>query len=152
MFIHSILLLASVAAVGANPATAAIPAATPPKIPAPLSPVHIRDLGCVAVVAIVADEQRRGIPSAAAFPDVQMSGRTWIGIVGDRVTFESGQPKEVVAFALRQAATAEQGRLHGAPDRAAMLGTQLGQCLPLMREDLAAENVSAPLPPPLKRK
>jgi hypothetical protein len=125
-------------------------AATAP-LPSPLTGDHIRDLGCVAVVAIVAEEQRQGLASAVAYPDMRTQGRKWAGIVGDRVTFESGQPKEAVAFALREAAANEQARMHSMAKPNAVLYGRFAECAPRMKTDMDADAdaVKAALPLPL---
>jgi hypothetical protein len=129
-------------------------AATP--VPSPLTPEQIRDLGCVAVVAIIAEEQRQGLASAVAYPDMRLQGRKWAGIVGDRVTFESGHPKEAVAFAMREAAAAEQVRMHELPDPGAALGGRFSECLPLMKMDMdvdaVTDSAATPLPLPTKKR
>lgn len=129
-------------------------AATP--VPGPLTGDHVRDLGCVAVVAIVAEEQRQGLAMALAYPDMRLQGRKWAGIVGDRVTFESGHAKEAVAFAMREAAAAEQVRMHNMADPGAALGGRFSECLPLMKADMDADAVTdaaaAPLPLPTKKR
>ena len=129
-------------------------AATP--VPSPLTPDQIRDLGCVAVVAIIAEEQRQGLATAMAFPDMRLQGRKWAGIVGDRVTFESGHPKEVVAFAMREAAAAEQTRMHNVADPNTVLSGRLSECMPLMKTDMDAAAVTdaaaTPLPLPTKKR
>ncbi len=127
-------------------------------VPGPLTGDHIRDLGCVAVVAIIAEEQRQGLASALAYPDMRLQGRKWAGIVGDRVTFESGHPKEAVAFAMREAAAAEQTRMHELADPRATLGGRFSECLPLIKTDMDADAdaitaaAAAPLPLPTKKR
>ncbi len=90
------------------------PNPTPP-LPKPLTQVQSADMGCVAAIAILADEQRRGTVGAKRFADVQADGRIWTGIVGDRIMFESGQPREVIAYAFREAAKSERRILRTPP-------------------------------------
>jgi len=80
-------------------------------LPQPLSEIHQRDIGCVATLAIVADDQRRGGLPSLRFPNVMQRGRKYAGIVGQRVIDETGQPKEVVASAIKQAVEDRQAKL-----------------------------------------
>ena len=110
--------------------------------PTALTETHQRDIACVVEIAILADAQKRGILAGG---DVQAKGRRWAGIVGDRITFESGQPKEVVGFAMNEAAKARIGRSADAvlqADCARRMNTELATA--------AAANVS--LPKPVKAK
>ncbi len=68
-----------------------------------LTEVHQSDIACVAEIAVLADAQKRGVEGGV---DVQQQGRRWTGIVGDRIVFETGQPRELVAFAMQEAAKA----------------------------------------------
>lgn len=86
-------------------------------LPNPLSDQHIGDIGCIATLGLVADEQRRGVAAARRFPDVTGSGRTFAGIVGDRVVFETGQPVPVIALAIRRAVEERQRLFAAAPDQ-----------------------------------
>ena len=92
-----------------------------PNPPLPLSDTQMRDIGCVAAIGIIAHEQRSGQGASQSYPDMRESGKRWAGIVGDRVMEESGQPREVVAFAIKQAVEAEQEQ-----------AMKIGQTLPLM--------------------
>jgi hypothetical protein len=108
--------------------------------PTPLSNVHKRDIACVVEVAILAEQQRRGQWNG---PDVQASGKRWTGIVGARIVAESGQPKELVAFAMQEAAKARADK--------AMLGSAGLACIRQMNAELAViDAATAPLPKPVK--
>ncbi len=107
--------------------------------PTPLTEIHQRDLACVVEIAVLADGQRRGV---AGGPDVQASGKRWAGIVGERIMFETGQPRELVSFAMGEAAKARAARAN--PD-------DIPACINRMTAELAAANaVDAPLPKPVK--
>jgi hypothetical protein len=106
--------------------------------PMPLTEAHQRDIACVVEVAVLADAQKRG---ATGKPDVQADGRRWAGIVGDRVTTETGQPRELVAVAMTEAAKARAGK---AADAAL-----LTSCQRQMTGELAiADAADKPLPKP----
>lgn len=109
----------------------------------PLTEGHQRDIACVAEIAVLADAQKRGVEGGA---DVQLSGRRWAGIVGDRIVFESGQPRELVAFAMQEAAKAS---VIGGGQRIDRRESCLGQ---MLRElaDADADAAGQPLPKPVK--
>lgn len=111
--------------------------------PTSLTDMHQRDIACVVEVAILADEQKRGVPSNTVFPDVTISGKRWIGLIGAQIVEESGQPREIVAFAMAEAAKARQTTRRSAID--------LGACIVQMFSELKiADAVNAPLPKPVK--
>jgi hypothetical protein len=128
------VLLAAAAALQ----TSAIPAPQSAPLPKPLTQVQSRDIGCVASIAILADEQKRGVSGATRFADVQADGRKWAGIAGDRIMFESGQPREVIAYAFREAAKSERRVLRTPP--AATKRTS--DCIIQMKAELAKESRS----------
>ncbi len=120
-------------------------------VAAPLSDIHMRDIACVAVLGIIADEQRRGVQAADAVPDVQQTGRRWTGMVGERIMAETGQPRELVAVAITEAVKAEQNRAGMDRNPASVVKSRLQECLPLMQAQLAeADAANAPLPKPVK--
>ena len=107
--------------------------------PAAFTEIHQRDIACVVEIAVLADEQKRGVVGG---PDVQASGKRWAGLVGARIVEETGQPREVVAFAMGEAAKARAARAN--PD-------DIPSCINRMTAELAAANaVDAPLPKPVK--
>jgi hypothetical protein len=106
----------------------------------PLTATHQRDISCVVEIAVLADTQRRG----AAAGDIATSGKRWAGIVGDRIMFETGQPRELVAVAMTETARARAGR----PSDPA----QISACTKQMTAELAiADAADAPLPKPIKQ-
>jgi hypothetical protein len=115
--------------------------------PTPLTEAHQRDIGCVAVIGIIAHEQREGKAAAKGFPDVRETGKRWAGIVGQRVMDETGQPREVVAFAMKAAVDAEQQQAISANDPQNNATERFKACELRMQADLAA---SQPLPKPVK--
>lgn len=120
---------------------------TPPAAPQPLSGAHLQDIGCIATLALIAYDQGRNAPGANAFPDIRESGKRWAGIAGDRAAFESGQPREVIAYAIREAVKAEQQKAIDAADPAAYAKMRFAECQLRMEADLRAD---APLPKPVK--
>ena len=108
--------------------------------PMPLTQTHQRDIACVVELAVVADGQKRGVTAGT---DVQANGRRWAGMVGARITLESGQPRELVAFAMTEAAKARQARVGDT--------VTVADCTRQMAAELAmADAVNAPLPKPVK--
>lgn len=107
--------------------------------PTPLTDMHQRDIGCVAAIGIIAHEQREGKAALNDYPDVRETGKRWAGIVGDRVMAQSGQPREVVGFAIQTAVGAEQANAAKASDPAAHVKSRFGECKAIMDAQLAAE-------------
>lgn len=109
--------------------------------PTPLTETHQRDISCVVEIAVLANAQKRGLATGT---DAQASGRRWAGIVGDRIMAETGQPRELVAVAMNEAAKARASR---AGNRAA-----LDACTHQMKAELAiADAADTPLPKPRKQ-
>lgn len=113
-----------------------------PVAPSALSEIHQRDIACVVEIAVQADAQKRGI---AGGTDVQANGKRWAGIVGDRIVFETGQPREVVALAMQEAAQASATK----PRDGAVLDACTRQ---MLRELAAASAADQPLPKPVQSK
>jgi hypothetical protein len=107
--------------------------------PTPLTDIHQRDIGCVAVIGIIAHEQREGKAAITEYPDVRETGKRWAGIVGDRIMAQSGQPREVVGFAIQQAVQAEQAEAGKVTDPAAQAKSRFADCKAIMDAQLAAE-------------
>jgi hypothetical protein len=119
--------------------------------PIPFNDIHQQDIGCVAVLGIVAGEQRRGVAGSSTLPDVRLTGKRWAGLVGGRIMAETGQPRELVAFAITEAVKAEQSRASAGENPAFVVRTRLEECLPRMQAQLAeADAANAPLPKPVK--
>jgi hypothetical protein len=112
--------------------------------PSALTDAHQGDIFCVAVLATLAEKQRTGTAPADA-PDVRQSGKRWAGIVGNRITTQSGQPRELVAVAMAEAAKAEF-------QRPSDLG-RINACAVQMTAELAnADSIDKPLPKPVTSK
>ncbi len=108
--------------------------------PSALTEIHQRDISCVVEIAVQAEAQKRGSAQGA---DVQANGRRWAGIVGDRIMFESGQPRELVAVAINEAAKARAARPFDS--------SALSACIRQMTDELViADAASRPLPKPVK--
>lgn len=119
-----------------------------PDPPLPLTDLQMRDIGCVAVIGIIAHEQRSGGDAITSYPDVRETGKRWAGIVGDRVMEESGQPREVVALAIKTAVEAEQEkamRAASAEAAAAHVKTRFDECKAIMDAQLAAADTGVPV-------
>jgi hypothetical protein len=110
--------------------------------PTPLTDVHQRDIACAVEVAIVAEWQRKGLWTG---PDIQKDGKRWIGIVGARVVKESAQPRELIGYAMQQAAEERADKPVSDETRNA--------CIVQMQTELKAVDLAdAPLPKPEKSK
>ncbi len=92
--------------------------AAPAPLPQPLNKTHMRDIGCVATLAIVAGDQRRGALPSQRFPNVMQRGPEYASIVGHRIVAETGQPQEVVGLAIQKAAEAQRAKLVAAKTEA----------------------------------
>jgi hypothetical protein len=110
------------------------PNPTPP-LPKPFTQVHQRDIDCIAAIAILSDEQTRGVQSAVKFPPVGLDGPKWSGIMGERIMFETGQPKEVVAFAMREAVRARRSAPRTDVTQAAA-NIRLNECMAQMKLEI----------------
>lgn len=108
--------------------------------PTALTETHQRDILCVVEIAVLANGQKRGLVAGS---DVQAKGRRWAGIVGDRIMFETGQPRELVAVAMTEAAQARAARTAN--------DAMVAGCSKQMNAELAiADAADAPLPKPMK--
>jgi hypothetical protein len=109
--------------------------------PTPLTDAHQRDIFCLVEIAVLAEEQKRGEPHDASLP---ANGKRWAGIVGARIVQESGQPREVVAVAMMEAAKARVGQI---------MVNDKSSCIRQMNAELAiADAADAPLPKPVQSK
>jgi hypothetical protein len=118
--------------------------------PIPLTELHQRDIGCVAFFGVVADIQRRGTTGYGPLPDVRTTGARWAGIVGERVMDETGQPRELVGFAMQEAVPGAQ-RIFQMHNPLPYIKEALARCEPILRTDLStADAANAPLPKPVR--
>ncbi|RDV06065.1 hypothetical protein DXH95_01045 [Sphingorhabdus pulchriflava] len=121
-----------------------------PNPPVPINEAQMRDIGCVATIGIIANEQRTGQELPETFPDLRESGKRWAGMVGARVMEESGQPREVVAFAIQQSVEAEQARvieMNDAKDPMDYVRGRVKLCKAFMDAQLAAADAATPVAP-----
>ena len=105
------------------------PAADPPE---PLNESQRRDLSCVAVLAIIASEQERGMASAFDYPLLTERGATYAGLVGKRIMDETGRTKEQVREDILAALAAEQTLGKNAADPDEVVRREMTTCLPLL--------------------
>ncbi len=110
--------------------------------PAPVVPqlaltdIHQRDLSCVAALAIVASEQERNIPSALEYPILGERGRTYAGIVGERVVQQTGQTREQVRDAILAAVAQQQNVVKKSGDPDMVVDAAMAKCLPLLDQEV----------------
>lgn len=105
---------------------------TPPQ---PLSDSHMRDIGCVAMIALVADQQRKGINGFDRYDDLSESGAIFAANVGQRVTDESGQSRDIIGVAIQELAREQLPLL--SPDRREDLDKRMQRCLPILEAQSA---------------
>ena len=109
-------------------------------VPTSLTDAHQRDIFCVVEIAVMADEQKRG---ARHDPFLPTQGKKWAGIVGARIVQQTGQPREVVAVAMLEAAKARVGQI---------MVNDKSSCIRQMKAELViADAADAPLPKPVKQ-
>ncbi|MEP7350498.1 MAG: hypothetical protein ABI668_11200 [Sphingorhabdus sp.] len=116
--------------------------------PSSFTEIHQRDIACVATLGLEAQRQQLTGVGQSGLPDVRETGRRWAGLVGARIVAETGQPRELVAFAIQQAVEAEQAEAKSGA-ASATAAARLQECRTHMQADLAAEDAkNAPLPKP----
>ncbi len=105
-------------------------------LPQPLTETHMRDIGCVATLGLIAADQRKGMASSIRFPNVMERGKTYAGIVGERIMAETGQSRDVVRLAIGQAVEDQQNRAiaieKGGGDAKATFAELMAKCVPLL--------------------
>ncbi len=97
-----------------------------------LTDTHKRDLTCVAIFAIVASEQQRGIDSALRYPLLIERGRTYAGQTGERVMAETGRSREQVEAVILAAAAQQQEKVKEGAEPADVVTAEMEKCLPLL--------------------
>jgi hypothetical protein len=91
-----------------------------------------RDLSCVAMLAIIASEQERGVESALDYPLLSERGATYAALVGKRIMDETGRTKEQVREDILAAVAAEQALGQEAADPDEVVRLEMATCLPLL--------------------
>tara|TARA_R110001599_G_scaffold188612_1_gene383097 strand:+ start:498 stop:878 length:381 start_codon:yes stop_codon:yes gene_type:complete len=109
--------------------------------PRPFTESQTRDIGCAAVLSIIAEEQRRNAPGAHDYPDLRETGPRWASIVGHRISGESGQSVESVRKAIWDAVENEQANVSNIADPKAYVDQRMTACLALMRADMEPGSV-----------
>jgi hypothetical protein len=104
--------------------------------PQPFTEAQSRHMGCVAVVSIISEEQKRLAPGANDYPDIRETGPRWASIVRDRISGESGQSMEVVRKAIWDAVEKEQTSVRDIANPKTYVDQRMTTCLALMRADL----------------
>lgn len=112
------------------------PAASQPE---PLSESQRRDLSCVAVLAIIASEQERGVSSALDYPLLAERGATYAGLVGQQIMDDSGRSKEQVRDDMIAAVATRQALAQTAADPDEAIRSEMATCLPLLDAAIPAK-------------
>lgn len=115
--------------------------------PLPINEALMQEIGCVAIIGLIAHDQRAGGDALQRYGDIRQSGKKWAGIVGDRIMFETGQPRELVAAAFKAAVDAEQEisiKMETPEKSAAYVRTRFDQCKPMMDMQLAKADGAEP--------
>ena len=116
---------------------ASFPVAAP--APVALTETHRRDIECVAAFAILANEQKRGVPGSGVYPYVVDRGQTYAGLVGERVMAETGMSREDVRDLIVAAVDAHQREAVESADPESVVEAAVTRCEPLL---------NAAVPPP----
>ena len=104
--------------------------------PLPLTDVHKRDLSCVATLAIIASEQERGVSSSFAYPLLEERGRTYAGLVGERVLKETGLTREQVREEILAAVKVQQDKVQDVAEPQEVVEAEMAKCLPLLDKEV----------------
>ncbi|QJB70052.1 hypothetical protein [Parasphingorhabdus halotolerans] len=112
------------------------PAATAPTAVQPLSDIHQRDLLCVAALAIVASEQERGIESALDYPLLAERGKTYAGLIGERIMTETGRTREQVRADILSAVAMQQAKVMDVAEPGEVVDAEMAKCLPLLDQEV----------------
>lgn len=100
--------------------------------PAPLSPDQQARVKCVAVLAIVANEQQRGVEGWEDTPPLALRGAKFSDRVGEAIVRESKRSREDVRGLVLAEVASLQAEARTAPDPAALLRTRLAPCMALL--------------------
>jgi hypothetical protein len=107
--------------------------------PSPFTPAHTEQLRCVAALAIVAHEQRRGADEWSELPDLAGRGAHFSEVVGQKIMADTKRPQEAV----RDAILAEVAAFQKAyPGDAEIPEKTVTGCIALM------DRIDPPAPPP----
>ena len=107
-----------------------------PTLAPPLTKDQTARLRCVAALAIVANEQQRGIGEWNSLPPLQRRGAHFAGVVGESLTGEGGRTREAVRAAILAEVSAFQ-----TGNATAIPTAVVGNCLKMM-------DALDPAPPP----
>lgn len=105
------------------------------KQPKPFTQAHSEAIGCVAVIALVADQQNKGAKGFSQYGDLNETGPLFAANVGEKVLKETAQTREVIAFAIQESAREQLSLLSS--DRSADLSLRMETCLPLLEDSTA---------------
>jgi hypothetical protein len=109
------------------------PVAVEPQSPPPApTDIQQRDLSCVAVFAIIASEQERGVQTAFDYPLMEERGRTYMAQVGATIMSETGRSREQVAEAFVEAVAAQQAKVKHVADPGEVVDAEMERCLPVL--------------------
>lgn len=111
-------------------------------VPESFTESQSRDIGCVAVLSIMAEEQQRDALGANAYPDVHETGPRWAAMVRDRIAVESGQSAETIRMAIWDAVKREQAAVRELTHPKLYVDQRMDACLPVMQAELGSESAA----------
>lgn len=114
-------------------AAAPLAAQTPAPAPLPrLTLAHQTALRCSTAFALVAADQARGVPYAAAYPPLGKRGREFFVRSTAKLIDDTGATRAQVTELTRRSLADLQSELARAPSRAAALGGMMRPCLSIL--------------------
>ncbi len=103
--------------------------------PKPFTQAHSQAIGCVAIIALVADQQKKGMKGFSHYGGLHEKGPIFAANVGEQVLKETAQTREVIAFAIQESAREQLPLLSS--ERSADLSKRMAICLPLLESSTA---------------
>jgi hypothetical protein len=114
-------------------ALVAAPLSAQPAAPLPrLTLAHQTALRCSTVFALVAADQARGLPYAAAYPRLGVRGREFFVRTTAKLMDDTGATRAQVTELARRSLSDLQAELGRAPNRTAALGAIMRPCLSIL--------------------
>ncbi len=114
-------------------ASAALAAQTPAPAPLPrLTLAHQTALRCSTAFAVVAADQAKGLPYAAAYPPLGQRGREFFVRTTAKLIDDTGATRAQVTELARRSLADFQAGLARAPSRAAALDAVMRPCLSIL--------------------
>lgn len=135
------LLLQAVAPAQPSTLPPVKPSVEPSVQPTALTQEHVEDIGCVAILGLVTDQQKRGNEDFDRFGDYSELGRVFAADVGERIVKETSQSRDVVAIAMQEAAREQLPLLED--NQSDALNSRMDECISKLTITVEASQLSA---------